>query len=184
MKKTLCFVMVLLTVAGLCACGAKEPEAPKTEQVDLTYFVSRGKMPEAEVVLGKDTAQLREQIEAAPVESSVAAFINEDEETGVTLLQSGNYAYYCKDGTELSAIVSFDKAFTFEYGAMAASVKAALAELKPTEGTVSAGCVLLPGMAGYQTVEYAFEKANVCFVFYESALCATVLYDPSVFTLE
>lgn len=195
MKKLCCLLMCLSITLCLCAC--KDKEAEKLEpKVDLEYYAEHGQMLEAKFSLGADPIKVEtelsavnEQLEAEHTEDSNHAHEHDQEEffferiEGETevLLDNGNICYYYKKDKAdkgISCIVNYDTAYGFELGTVILQVKESLAGIKLTEEAWSGeNESFATGISNGRVVKAEFKKATILFIFQESELFATAIYN-------
>lgn len=197
MKRILVLLLCFSLLFTLAGCG-KEDTASAPEGLDVEYYANLGQMPECEYKLGDDVdnalAEMKaledsehsEEDEDEAGHSHEGFFVTEMEDEDYSSLQTGTFSYYYKTDAKdkgFTHIVSFDKAYGFEYGTVSIEIKDALSArgLETAERDITSDeAFFMPGAYGCTALEYNFENTTVMFIFQDNLLCATALFTTDI----
>ncbi|MBE6749743.1 MAG: hypothetical protein E7560_01090 [Ruminococcaceae bacterium] len=181
MKKILSILLVFVLIFSFAACSNAKTSSDDYD-IDIEYYANLGKIPECEYAIGTSVEEIKDWFEAES-ESSEAPYSVIEGKSDV-LIQTGNYDFYYKKANEddgVTYIISYENAFGFDIGDVVVSVKEQLGSFDFTEEAINEdNAFFLFGSPEGKVITLEFERYNVMFVFEENALCATAIYDNSV----
>lgn len=186
MKKILSLVLVISLIFVFTACG--KDEKLEVEQVNIKTDVEQGVIPECKFKLGDSVSKIEDtltkELDEAPLDDhGHPEYVFEKfQMANYNCIDNGDFKYYyLKDETKVSYIVSFTNAFGFRLGEVSVAVEMALEEFAPSITPISKeNAFFLPGMPEGEVYTYTFGTKNVMFVFENNALCATAIYDNTI----
>lgn len=190
MKRIACFLLSAVLLLCLAACGKDADKKKTATTLDLEYYAESGQIPECSVRLGADVEELKSELEKklTEAESTGEEYVyNVTEGEKSVLIENGAFQYYYeKERAEqgIALIVSFDTAFGIEPGTSILEVKNLLSE---------SDCEEVPADSDNAFFVYDITDGEVLrctegdivflFVFSESALCATAIYNAQNWTI-
>ncbi len=182
MKKVLSFVLALSFLLCLNGCGKNETEKSE-HSVDVKYYANLGQINDIDFKLGDNTDTVKDALSAETEHTDDDDFFYYDYEADdYTVMTNGSvaccYETDNKDGG-LTHIVSFGDAYGFAHGAVLSEVRDTMTKLGFETKERSAKkdeLFFLPSSGDITVLQYDFEKNTVLFVFEESALSASLIY--------
>lgn len=189
MKKIFCFILSLLMIISLAACG-KDKEKEKTAAVDLEYYAKLGEIPECNYKLGESVDNIENALsseEQSAVSAGEEYLYNVTEGEKSVRIDNGSFSYfYEKDKKEsgISYIAAFEKAYGFETGTSILDVKEALTGFSYTEEAADqSNTFFLMGISNGTVMKYIFDSTVIIFVFQDNELFATAIYNTNNWTI-
>ena len=179
MKKLICFVLCVVFVLSLTACGSEGNEKA-THSIDIEYFVKLGQIKDFEYKLGDsidDAKTLLSQTTNDHGESNYFDYPAGD----YTVMSDGEICVCYKTDDQASGvthIVKYGDSYGFPVGAVSTQVRDAMTGMgfTATERETKQGeLFFMPSGSDMTILEYEIEGVTLLFVFQEHALSATVI---------
>lgn len=187
MKKIIC--ILLTAVIGLSLCACKEDDVSSDTGVDIGYYVSLGRIPECDYLIGDSAAEIVEyyatlQASQQATGEEITEFETVEGENTV-LLDCGTHGYYYRKAAAddgISYIVCYGEAFGFEIGTLITQINQSVSGVELTKSEVTREDVFFMLSDTGTVLKAQSGDFTVMFVFVNDALSATALYRTAEWT--
>ena len=186
MKRIIALSLSIIFVLGLCGCTGEKGK--DKDGIDMEYYANLGQIPENDVVLGITYDELVEVLDSRATEAEEKGEdygYNKYEGENNVLIAEGPYDYYYKKADskkEIGYIISYGTAFGFEKDEVILNVENAVKEYDYTKEDANEqnAFFYFGDYSKAEVLKVNFKKNTVIFLFEESVLTATAIYNNDI----